>query len=330
MTYYKGFDKDLKCRGMQFEVGETYDTGANEDELELCTDTVFHFCDSIENVNNFYDMNRSSHNRLCEIEPLSKIVSKKNKLGTNKIKIVREIIDDELDDLLMRRNGNTGIFNIGNYNSGNYNSGCHNSGNFNSGDFNSGYFNSGCHNSGNYNSGNWNSGYCNSGNYNSGNYNSGYCNSGCHNSGYYNSGCHNSGCHNSGCHNSGNYNSGNWNACNHSTGFFNTQERTITIFNQDSGMTYDEFINSKYYDALTSVQLRLTKWHCFTDEEKKYSSERQPIGGELIPYTYKEACKNWWNELSDNAKEIIMEIPNFDKDIFYEITGIEVQNDSNS
>ena len=95
-------------------------------------------------------------------------------------------------------------------------------------------------------------------------------------------------------------------------------------------MTYDEFINSKYYETLMSAPLKLTKWHEFTDEEKKGSIIRQSISGKLISYTYKEACQNWWNELSDSAKETIMEIPNFDKDIFYEITGIEVQNDSNS
>ena len=63
--YIKGFDKDLKCRGFQFEVGGVYDTGAKE--LRLCSDTVFHFCDSLEKVHEYYDCS-NDENIYCEIE----------------------------------------------------------------------------------------------------------------------------------------------------------------------------------------------------------------------------------------------------------------------
>ena len=66
MTYYKGFDKDLKCRGMQFEVGKTYDTGANDEDVELCSDTAIHFCDSLQNVHEYYSQNPDANNRVCE------------------------------------------------------------------------------------------------------------------------------------------------------------------------------------------------------------------------------------------------------------------------
>ena len=41
-------------------------------------------------------------------------------------------------------------------------------------------------------------------------------------------------------------------------------------------------------------------------------------------YAYKEACKNWWNKYTDKEKAVIMSMPNFDKDKFKQITGIEV------
>ena len=33
----------------------------------------------------------------------------------------------------------------------------------------------------------------------------------------------------------------------------------------------------------------------------------------------------WWDGLSDRKKTIVMNLPNFDKDIFKEITGIDVE-----
>ena len=45
MSAYKGFDKDLRCRGFQYEVGKTYE----EKEARIC-ETGFHACENPLNV----------------------------------------------------------------------------------------------------------------------------------------------------------------------------------------------------------------------------------------------------------------------------------------
>lgn len=240
----KGFDKNLCCRGMQFEVGKVYDTGAKDDEIRLCSNTVYHYCDNIMQVHEHYSCNPEQQNRFCEIEVLGAEVTDGEKCGSNKIKIVREIVGDELKTLIGQINGNTGLFNSGNCNSGN----------------------------------------CNSGNRNSGDYNS------------------------------GNWNSGDWNSCNYSNGAFcNQEDKDIRIFNKPSGMSLEEFWNSKYYEALQSEPLELTYW----DNENK----------ELKRRSYKNACAIWWSKLTEKNKKIIQEIPNFDPEIFFDITGIDVKED---
>ena len=174
-------------------------------------------------------------------------------------------------------------------------------------------------NSGDSNSGDWNSGNNNSGDWNSGDCNSGYLNSGDLNSGDFNSGDLNSG----NC-NSGDWNSGYWNKCNGSNGVFCTIEPTIKIFDKDTNMTLKEFIKSKYNKALCSVELKLTEWIMYTEEEMKEDDDKKATKGYLKNYTYKEACANWWSKLTEENKEIIMSIPNFDADKFEEITGINI------
>ena len=233
----KGFDENLFCWGMQFEVGKTYYTGAKDNEIKLCSNTVFHYCNSIEQVHSYYSCDPAKHNRFCEIEVLGAEVTDGEKCGSNKIKLVREIVGDELKTLIGQINGNTGLFN-----------------------------------SGNCNSGKWNSGYSNS----------------------------------------GDWNSGNWNSCNYSNGVFcNQEDKDIRIFNKPSGMSLEEFWNSKYYEALQSEPLELTYW----DNENK----------ELKCRSYKDACAIWWSKLTEKNKKIIQEIPNFDPEIFFDITGINVK-----
>ena len=124
----KGFDKNLCCRGFQFEIGGVYDTGAKDDQLELCTSSVFHYCDSLQKVHQYYDAEPKFNNRFCEIEVLGAEVTDGTKSGSNKIKVLREIVGDELDKLRGLANENTGLFNSGDRNSGNRNRGHYNSG----------------------------------------------------------------------------------------------------------------------------------------------------------------------------------------------------------
>ena len=319
----KGFDEDLKCRGYQFEIGKTYEIklpdGYEFTEYDLCSDKVFHYCNNLKDVHGYYSVNPSEHNRFCEIEVLGKEVTDGEKCGSNKIKIIREIIGEELNILKGLINGNTGLFNSGNCNSGNYNSGNRNSGNYNSGDRNSGN-----RNSGNYNSGDYNSGNCNSGNYNSGCRNSGNRNSGDYNSGNYNSGHYNSGDYNSGNRNSGDYNSGYFNSCDYSSGLFCTQDPKVKIFDIETDMTMKEVIQTDWYRMLFKYSIDLTKWIEYTDEEKQSDKDKDLIGGYLKTYTYKEACKNWWDKYTDEERAVILSMSNFNKEKFKQITGIEV------
>ena len=187
-----------------------------------------------------------------------------------------------------------------------------NSGNRNSGDWNSGDCNSGDWNSGNRNSGDWNSGNRNSGDWNSGDCNSGDCNSG---------DC------NSGNRNSGNRNSGDWNKCSFSNGCFNTVEPKIYLFNKPSDWTYRDWLNSDARYLLNQIPGDVLEYVWFedmTDEEKTAHPEAKTTGGYLKQLDNSECGSIWWRGLNDYEKSIIKAIPNFDKEIFKEITGVDV------
>ena len=234
----------------------------------------------------------------------------------------------ERPDLFFTGRENTGLFNSGNLNSGNLNSGDLNSGNLNSGDLNSGYRNSGDLNSGDRNSGYRNSGDLNSGNLNSGDLNSGYRNSGDLNSGDRNSGNRNSGDLNSGDLNSGYLNSGDLNSGYRNSGVFCNRKRNdkIFFFNKESSFTWEDWYRHKVY-CIVQDSFVLTDWidwDDMSDEEKENNPDAYVNYGYLRVYTYKEAWANLWSELTDDQKELFKTLPNFDADIFEDITGIEI------
>ena len=180
MIGYKATDKDGCCRGFKFEVGKTYTKGTPKEELECCTDKVFHFCRELFAIEKESDY-KLSESRLFEVIA-GDFVRDGDKYGTNSLTILREIKGEEKLDLINLGNSNSGYRNLGNGNSGDCNLGNSNSGFRNLGSWNSGFRNLGSWNSGDSNLGSWNSGFRNSGFRNSGSWNSGNGNSGFFNS----------------------------------------------------------------------------------------------------------------------------------------------------
>lgn len=294
---YKVFNPDWTCRGFQYEVGKTFE---HDGDIKIC-ESGFHFCMKASDCFIYYEF--SCKNKIAEIEAIGKIETEDGISVTDKITIIREVSWHELLDIVNEGHGCTGRCNTGNWNTGNWNTGS-------------------C-NTENCNSGNWNTGHCNTGNYNSGNRNTGSCNTGNWNTGFRNTGSRNTG----DC-NSGSYNSGSWNKTDYSSGFFNTKESSVIAFNKPCDISRDEFLKSEGMLILFSHYKN--NWWIDSDdmaeEEKREHPEYETTGGYLKTADFKTACAIMWNNMDDNEKRAVREIPNFDADIFMEITGIDVNN----
>ena len=271
MIGYKATDINGYCRGFKFEVGKTYTKDTPKEELECCTDKVFHFCRelfAIEKESNY----KLSESRLFEVIA-GDYVRINDIYGTNSLTILREICGDEKKELLDRGNCNTGNHNSGSYNSGSCNTGSFNTGNWNAGNNNTGYYNTGYYNTGN----------CNTGSFNTGNNNTGGFN----------------------------------------TGYFNTDEPFVRMFNKDTKLKRNE-VNIPQFCFFD-----LTVWVSgdnATEEEKKtYKKEIYACGGFLKKLDYKEAWRLAWDKANKKEHLKMLELPNWDNEVFKEISGIDAE-----
>lgn len=65
-----------------------------------------------------------------------------------------------------------------------------------------------------------------------------------------------------------------------------------------------------------------------SDEEKINHKEFYVRGGYLKTFSYQEAWKNFWEKTSEENKEKFLNLPNFCPKIFKEITGIDLEKES--
>jgi hypothetical protein len=153
--------------------------------------------------------------------------------------------------------------------------------------------------------------------------NEGLNNTGLRNTGNRNTGDGNAGNWNTGDRNTGECNTGDWNATNYSCGVFCTEPQKILIFDKPSDWTLKDWRNSEAYYLLSQIQTVFwVNSSDMTPEEKELHPEHETTGGFLKTVHLTEAAEKWWSELSDREKQVIRDIPNFDADKFYKITGI--------
>jgi hypothetical protein len=162
---------------------------------------------------------------------------------------------------------------------------------------NTGNRNTGSLNTGDWNTGNWNTGNWNTGNRNTGSLNTGDCNTG--------------------DRNTGSWNTGNWN-----TGFCNTTTPKVTMFNKLTDKNFNEITFPRFF------YFDLTVWVTesnMSDKEKTAFPSYITTGGFLKINTYRGAWRESWDKTSIEDRKLCLSLPNWDNDIFKEISGIDVE-----
>ena len=85
---YKGFNKDMTCRGYQYEVGKEYE---QEGPVKAC-DKGFHACENPLDVFGYYPPSDGNGlRRYCEVEQSGEIDKSEDKICSSKLHICAEI-----------------------------------------------------------------------------------------------------------------------------------------------------------------------------------------------------------------------------------------------
>ena len=98
----------------------------------------------------------------------------------------------------------------------------------------------------------------------------------------------------------------------------------MRAFNKECDLTYTEFREKFGYK---DIDLPLNVWISITDmtdKEKKEHPFYETTEGYLRTLSYKEAWKEGWAKATQEQKDWYKSLPNFDPEIFKEITGIDV------
>ncbi len=166
--------------------------------------------------------------------------------------------------------------------------------------------------------GDWSTGHYSTGHYSTGDYSTGY-----HSTGYRSTGASSTGDWSTGHYSTGDSSTGNWSISSYSTGHFSTIDYSgFSAFNKPC--TIDKWNKAEKPDFLFFM---LTEWvesEKMTEKEKEENPSYKTTRGYLKVYEYKEAWKIAYDKASDEEIKQLKALPNFDTEVFKEISGIDI------
>ncbi len=120
-------------------------------------------------------------------------------------------------------------------------------------------------------------------------------------------------------------NTGDWNKADYQTGYFNTiTPDDLLVFNQLcnraawNAIKKPEFI----FNVIPNIWINESE---MTDKEKIDNPKFYVAEGYLKSISMTEAWKKAWDNASIEDKKLLRELPNFNREIFLEISGIDVE-----
>lgn len=100
------------------------------------------------------------------------------------------------------------------------------------------------------------------------------------------------------------------------------------MFNKPSDWTLKDWLNSRARYYLNEIPKNVIEWvypKDMTDEEKAEHPTYKTVGGYLKVLDEADCAQIWWDGAEQYKKDEIMNLPNFDTEIFRQCTGIRIE-----
>ena len=169
---------------------------------------------------------------------------------------------------------------------------------------------------GHYSTGDSSTGYRSTGDYSTGNWSTGD----------WSTGDSSTGDRSTGDSSTGDWSTGDWSISDYSSGHFSTEDYSgFGCF--DKACTLEEWENAKKPSWLYFGLKEWIEKEDMTKEEKKKYLNYKTTGGYLKVDNFKEAFQKSYNKATREEQLQIKDLPNFDADKFYQISGIQVEDE---